>query len=75
MLTISLVTASLIASALAIGQIPEVNGVPGGVPTSAKTKAKITKPSLHIASFSEGVSPRPLRIVENSGVCGTSLPF
>lgn len=53
------------------GEIPEVNGVFGGVPLSARTVRQ--REVLKSASVKR--NPKKLRgVVENSGVCGWLVP-
>jgi len=48
------------------GQIPIVGGVPGGVPSAASAASeKLEYPTSAV------VTAGGLRVVENSGVCGT----
>ena len=53
------------------GQIPEVNGVLGGVPDRTVRQREV----LESASGTVNRTPGKLRgVVENSGVCGLLLP-
>ena len=51
------------------GQVPVVNGVIGGVPN---TTSSSTRPTTFSAA---SVAAGGLRIVENSGICGTKRDF
>jgi hypothetical protein len=71
MLILSLLCAALPLSRVLAGQIPEVDGILGGVPHKS-SPARRSAPPLggHNAS---SVIPGKLRVMENSGVCGMSL--
>jgi hypothetical protein len=59
------------------GQIPVVNGVPGGAP-KAQGKSPNRMASLVASpgmSAVDTTTPGKLRIVENSGVCGMSYRY
>lgn len=73
MLLLTALTAAILPlSVFSVGQIPAVDGVIGGVPSSN---------SLHVLDIDQAqarveaaspTTPGKLRVVENSGVCGTS---
>ncbi|KAG6853470.1 hypothetical protein C0991_004144 [Blastosporella zonata] len=52
---------------IGVGQIPVVDGVLGGVPTSSTLKPQTLKVDVTAAT-----TPGKLRVVENSGVCETT---
>ena len=53
------------------GQVPVVEGVVGGVPTTTSgTGASIVDLKAQVATASATITPGKLRVVENSGVCG-----
>jgi hypothetical protein len=68
MLVFTVLFATLSLSQVLAGQIPVVNGVIGGVPSS--TKRGMLDNGGHDASVASPVTPGKLRVVENSGVCG-----
>jgi hypothetical protein len=70
--TVTLVLLLPFTSVLA-GQVPIVNGVPGGIregtiPGTRKVLSKLADQSHTLAT-----TPGKLRIVENSGVCGAPV--
>ena len=70
--TLTALLASLhITSALA-GQVPIVNGVPGGVRKTTKTEGDAAFVKLPHSDAT--ITPGKLRVTENSGICGTWFP-
>ena len=70
MFSVTLITATILGALLAIpqalaGQIPRVEGVLGGVPTTPRFHEEAT-------IVPAATTPGKLRVTENSGVCETT---
>lgn len=63
-----LLCGALTISSASAGQVPVVDGVLGGVPSSASVSHETTRKLFTIAA----TTPGQLRIKENTGICGKS---